>query len=290
MTASREIAFARHDAARGVAWLKQSYAMLAAQRVPWLMLLLLYYFVMGLIDLLPVVGQLAVPLLKPVFAVGFLAAAWAQERGGAPQLKQLFEGFRSNLWALLPLGAFLLLGVMAAIYSSTLVDGGRLVEFLTNPPPAPPPGADATAAEPGATEALLLDSRVQAGMLFAAACGLPVLLALWFAPALVVFQDCGAWQALVTSLRAALANWKPIAVYGLLVFFWGGIVPALATWLIALVVPRSFAFLVAVMVLLPYVFLFIATLHISDYVSYRDIFHADEQLPAAAPSPPDTTA
>jgi hypothetical protein len=27
---------------------------------------------------------------------------------------------------------------------------------------------------------------------------------------------------------------------------------------------------------MPYLFLFIATLHISDYVSYRDIFHADE--------------
>jgi len=28
--------------------------------------------------------------------------------------------------------------------------------------------------------------------------------------------------------------------------------------------------------LLPYVFLFVATLHISDYVSYRDVFHAGE--------------
>jgi len=288
----RDIVYVCHDAARGAAWLRQSWAMLSAQRMPWLMLLLLYYFVLGLIDLLPVVGQLAVPLLKPVFAVGFLAAAWSQERGETPQVRQLFEGFRSNLWALLPLGVFLLGGVMLAILSSALVDGGRLVEFLTNPPAVPPGGTDATATPPETTdtEALLMDPRVQGGMLLAAACGLPVLLALWFAPALVVFQDCSALQALATSLRAALANWKPIAVYGLLVFFWGGIVPALATWLIALVVPKSLAFVVALLVLMPYIFLFIATLHISDYVSYRDIFHADERPQAEPPPAPDAAA
>jgi hypothetical protein len=293
MTALRDIPFVSHDAARGVLWLRQSYAMLSAQRTPWLLLLLLYYFVLGLIDLLPVVGQLAVPLLKPVFAVGFLAAAWAQERGGSPQAKQLFDGFRSNVWALLPLGVFLLVGIMAAILCSAIVDGGRLVEFLTNPPPPPPapaPGADTAAIEATVSEALLTDPRVQGGMLVAAACGLPVLLALWFAPALVVFQDCSALQALATSLRAALANWKPIAVYGLLVFFWGGVVPALATWLIALVVPKSLAFVVALLVLMPYIFLFIATLHISDYVSYRDIFHADERPQAEPPPAPDAAA
>jgi hypothetical protein len=288
----RDIVYVCHDAARGAAWLRQSWAMLSAQRMPWLMLLLLYYFVLGLIDLLPVVGQLAVPLLKPVFAVGFLAAAWSQERGETPQVRQLFEGFRSNLWALLPLGVFLLGGVMLAILSSSLVDGGRLVEFLTNPPAAPPAGTDATGSPPETTdtEALLMDRRVQGGMLLAAACGLPVLLALWFAPALIVFQDCGARQALATSLRAALANWKPISVYGLLVFFWGGVVPAMGTWLIALLVPKTLAFVVALMVLMPYVFLFIATLHISDYVSYRDIFHPDEkaltQPPAEADAAP----
>jgi len=113
-------------------------------------------------------------------------------------------------------------------------------------------------------------------MLFAAVCALPVLLAMWFAPALIVFQDCGAARALATSLRAALANWRPMAVYGLLLFFYGGVVPTVATLLISAVLPESIALVVALFVLMPYLFLFIATLHISDYVSYRDIFHVDE--------------
>ena len=43
-----------------------------------------------------------------------------------------------------------------------------------------------------ATKLPLADEQVQLAMLFAAACALPVMLAMWFAPALVVFQDCSA--------------------------------------------------------------------------------------------------
>jgi hypothetical protein len=273
------IVFARLPGGRGALWLRQSYGMASAHRVRWLLLLLIYYPLLGLIDLVPLVGQIAVPLLKPVFAVGFLAAAWAQERGGAPGPAQLFEGFRSNLRALLPLGAFLIVGITLAVFASTLVDGGKLIGFLTNPP-APADGGDATAAE-----TVLGDPRVQGGMLLAVACGLPVVMALWFAPALVVFQDCGARQALATSFRAALANWRPLAVYAALLFFWGGVVPGLAAALISALVPRSAALAVAAVALIPYVLLFTATLHISDYVAYRDIFHPGEGAPTAAPAP-----
>jgi hypothetical protein len=46
------------------------------------------------------------------------------------------------------------------------------------------------------------------------------------------------------------------------------------------------------LLLMPYLFLFIATLHISDFVSYRDIFHVDEP-PATGDvgsPPPQTTS
>jgi hypothetical protein len=158
-----------------------------------------------------------------------------------------------------------------------VIDGGTLVDVLSG--------------RAKLDEATLASSQVQLAILFAAGCALPVLLALWFAPALVVFQDCSAPLALATSLRAAIANWKPIAVYGLLVFFYGGVVPAIATLLISAVMPESLALPVALMVLMPYVFLFIATLHISDYVSYRDIFHIDETpAPEEADAGPPSTS
>jgi hypothetical protein len=270
------IAYERLPAARGREWLRDAYRMVSQARLPWLMLLLLYYLVLGIVDLVPFLGQIAAPLLKPVLSVGFLAAAWSQERGGTPELKHMFVGFRSNLWALLPLGLVFFVGITLAILGTALVDDGRLVEALSG--------------KVRIDDTLLADGDVQLAMLFAAACALPVMMALWFAPALVVFQDCSARQALGASLAAAVANWRPITLYGLLVFFWGGVVPGLAMALITLVAPASLALGIAIVVLLPYLFLFIAVLHVSDYVSYRDIFHADERPQAEPPPAPDAAA
>lgn len=273
-TAHEAIRFERLPARAGVQWLRHAYGMLSLARLPWLMLLMLYYLVLGLIDVVPYIGQIVAPVLKPVFAVGFLAAAWSQERGGTPSPKQLFAGFRSNLRALLPLGFVLVIGITVAILGTALVDDGKLLDLLSG--------------KAKLDDVSLTDDRVQLAMLFAVVCALPVVLALWFAPALVVFQDCTARQALATSLAASVANWRPLALYGLLVFFYGGVVPSIVATILAFVVPTSILLPFALIVLLPYLFFFVATLHISDYVSYRDIFHHAEahESPASAPANP----
>lgn len=261
---ARDIVFSQHEAGRGFAWLREAYRMFSRARVPWLLIALTYYVVMGVIDIVPYVGKLAYAVLKPVFAVGFLAAAWAQERGAAPRVRQLFSGFSSNLWSLIPLGIFLLAGVTAAILATPLVDGGQLLDVMSG--------------RVRLTEEMIRTGDLQLAMMFAAICSLPTLLALWFAPGLVVFQDANALTAVAASLRAALANWRPLLVYGVAVFFYGGIVPGLVLMLLAAVLPQDVGTFVLVMVLFPYLTFFFATLHISDYVSYRDVFHAGETL------------
>jgi hypothetical protein len=66
----------------------------------------------------------------------------------------------------------------------------------------------------------------------------------------------------------------------LLVLFYGVVVPGLAMAAIGLIIPGNVAFAVALTALLPYFLFLVATLHISDYVSYRDIFHAGEKAGA----------
>jgi hypothetical protein len=240
--------------------------MLWAHRVRWLLLLLTYYLVLLTIRAVPYVGLFVVPMLRPVFAVGFLAAAWSQERGELPAIRHLFAGFRANLRVLLLLGLFFVVGMTGAIAATWLIDDGRLLEVMSG----------ATVVD----ETFLASGSVQAAMLFGALCALPVLLALWFAPALVVFQDCDAPRALATSLRAAIANWRPIVMYALLLFLYLGVLPTFVAAIIAALVPEEAAYTVAVIVMLPYLALLIATMHVSDYVSYRDIFHPDERLSA----------
>ena len=93
----------------------------------------------------------------------------------------------------------------------------------------------------------------------------------------MVFQDANAGAALAASLRAALANWKALAVYGMGVFFYAGVVPV-SSHALPSSCCRGGAAVLAIALLLPYWLFLAATLHVSDYVSYRDVFHASETL------------
>jgi hypothetical protein len=263
------IPFVRRDAWRGMFWLRQALSMFRTAPLRWLLLIVAYYVLVAGAQLgpWPALGKFAAAILKPVFAVGFLAAAWGQERGGKPQFADLFRGFRSNLRALLSLGLVFFVGMTLAVGATAVIDGGALIAWGS--------GGE----EP--SEELLSSGRLQLAMLFGILCALPTLLALWFAPALVVFHDAGALTALSTSLRAALANWRPVAVFGIAILFYGGMVPALGDALARLLdTPASTVLGVAL--LLPYGLIFLATLQIADYVAYRDVFHADVPTPVDA--------
>ncbi len=264
----REFVYTRYPARQGMVWLFAAWQMFKAHRLAWVVLVMAYFLVLLAVRIIPFAGPYAMTVMKPVFAVGLLAAAWTQERGGMPQLRHLFQGFRTNLWALVAIGVFYVAGITLAVFASSLVDGGKVLDLL----------ATASSMSEEKLTAALSDSSLQLGMLFSALLALPVVIATWWAPALVVFQDASAGTALATSLRAAWANWKALAVYGLGVFFYGAIVPGIVIALVALVLPAQVGQLLVIALLLPYSLFFAATLHVSDYVSYRDVFHSGETL------------
>ncbi len=269
---ARTYPYTRHPARQGMVWLKQALHMFNQQRLAWVVLLLAYYLLMLVTRALPIIGSWVMTMMKPVLAVGLLAAAWNQERGTPPALRMILQGFRANVWALLPIGVFFALGVTAAVFGSALVDGGKLIEFISN-------SAGMTEAE---METALEDRQLQFGMLFSALLSLPVLVSTWWAPALIVFQNAGPGAALLASLRAAFANWRPLAIYGLGVFFYGVVLPGVVVSVLRIVLPQPIAQVMVLALLMPYLMFFAACLHISDYISYRDVFHADE-TPGTAP-------
>ena len=145
------IDFVRYSGRRGAIWLKEAATMLSAARDPVADAASVYYLIQLLVSVIPLAGPLAMMVLRPVFTVGFLAAAWTQERGGTPEIRHLFRGFGSNLWALLPVGIVLIVGTTLAVLSTALVDGGVLLEAITsNTKP---------------DEALVPNSRVEGAML-----------------------------------------------------------------------------------------------------------------------------
>jgi hypothetical protein len=255
------VPFVRQPGPRGILWLRQAFRMFQAARGQWLSLLLAFYLLQLTVGLVPYAGPIVMMVLRPVFTVGFLAAAWTQERGGTPSIRHLARGFRANLGALIPVGVFVLLGTLLAVLASIPFDGGALVDALKSAEPA---------------DEALPNAQIQVGMLASIVFALPIVAAAWFAPALVVFNNCGAARALATSLKAVLTNWKPLGVYALVVALYGAVFPAIGIALIASVLPPVAARIAVALTIVPYVFVFITVQTISDYVSYRDLFHPEE--------------
>ncbi len=204
-------------------------------------------------------GGLLFVFLKPVLSVGFLAAAWHHERGELPEARHLFAGFKSNLRALLPLGGVYLVGVLIAATIGLAASGIAMEDIV------------AANGQPK------LDEMTQIRfMLVTLALTLPVTAALWFAPALIVFADATFFQALATSCRACLSNWLAMSVYCVAIFLLLLVIAVCVSPL--LFVSKNVALMLMMVVAVPLT----AVLMISDYVSYRRVFHRDEKVARSA--------
>ncbi|MGH8704798.1 MAG: BPSS1780 family membrane protein [Burkholderiales bacterium] len=248
--------------ARGARWLAEGWGLFRVAPLVWLGLVFLYWLLMTTLSLLPLVGIGAATVLIPAFSVGFMVASRSCEGSRAPELAQLFAGFRGGAWAQLKLGGVYLAALALLLGATTLADDGALARWML------------TGERPD-EEALRSDAFL-AALLVAAGGYMPVMMMFWFAPVLAAWHGLGAAQALFFSFFASLMNWRaffgyaaaaavltigiPFLVLGALLLATGG---KLRLGVMALVFPL-------LIVLLPILFA-------SFYASYRDVFGTVEQ-------------
>lgn len=247
------IAFSVVPAAEGFQWLLGSIRIFRSQWLRYTSLAALFLLIMQIASAIS--GGILVVFLKPVLSVGFLAAAWHHERGELPEARHLFAGFKSNIKALLPLGGVYLIGIMIAASIAMLAAGITVEQVLA------------------ADGKLKLDEATQLKfMLITIVLTLPLSAALWFAPALIVFSDATFLQALAVSVRACLRNWMAMSTYAVAIFLL-----VLAAFVVAapvLYLFQSAALTFAMILAVPLTAIWM----ISDYVSYRRVFHSDERV------------
>lgn len=183
-------------------------------------------------------GTILSILLTPVFTAGFVIGAKALDEGRELKIAHLFAGFTNRFGALIAVGAIYLALLFAIVVVSALVTGVSVWVMLG----AGPDLASATLSE---LTAYLL------AWLIALALMVPVFMAVWFAPPLVVFDGLGALDALKASFRGCLKNIVPFLIYGLIVF--------------GFAILASIPFLLGWLVLAP-------VIGASIYTSYRDIY------------------
>jgi hypothetical protein len=190
-------------AGHGWSWISASWHLFKRQPGMWIGMWLLFVIIMIGAGILPLLGTLLTALFWPVFVAGFCVGCRALDEGGELEIAHLFAGFRERLGPLLGVGALSLLASLIIGMVVGLGLGAGAFTMMRGDP-------EAMAALAGTTLALLV--------LITMALLLPVMMAAWFAPALVVFQGEGVIDSMKGSFAGCLKNIVPFLVYGVVFF------------------------------------------------------------------------
>ncbi len=207
------------DPAQGWAWIVEGYRYFGRSMGVWILLTVIFFAMLIGLQLIPFIGWIAATLLMPVLVGGLMAGCQAIERGGELELAHLFAGFRRNTAQLMLIGLIGFVLTIAIMVPVAVVFGiGGFFAAATDAAAAP------AAYGPGTVLAVLV----------VAALVVPVNMALWFAPALVMLQDQTAMGAIVQSFKACLRNVVPFLIYGavLLVLGFVASIPLGLGWLV----------------------------------------------------------
>ena len=178
----------------------------------------------------------AIALMFPVFCAGMIYGCDLLNRGGTLEITHIFEGFRRHTGNLVVLGGGYLMGFGVIAMIGMLVGGSSvLIGWLIG--------------NLGGIGAFL-GGLVLAGFVFYMLWTL-LIMALWFAPALVILGKVAPVDALLLSLRACARNLPTFALLGVVLY----VITSLAMLAVVL------GMLVAMPVIAGAV-----------YASYRDVF------------------
>ncbi|MCL5061403.1 MAG: hypothetical protein M1449_13650 [Candidatus Thermoplasmatota archaeon] len=186
---------------------------------------LLFGVVMAL-GLIPVVGSSLSELASPLMVAGFMAAYRALDGGGELELPHFLAGLQGPAIPLMTVGAVQLLGTL--LIGQVMLGMGFDPEALMEAAKR----GDATAQEMQAVLNQSMPAVLTGLVLFT-----PLIMATWFAPALILFGGARPATALGISLKAVARNWAAMLVNGLalgLLLFLAALVPLLLGLLVAM--------------------------------------------------------
>jgi len=225
---------------RAVDWLKEGWGLFMQAPGLWILIYLTFFGIMLAAAFFPLVGSLVQNLLFPVLVGGLAMGCDAMRRGQPLEFAHLFAGFSRNSSQLFMLGvlytAAMLVMLLIAFVPTVGLSGGMALFGGGDP--------DALAAA--------LGLPLMLGLLIYLALAVPMLMAIWFAPHLVILNDVPPVEALKLSFFGCLKNILPFLLYGIL------------TFLLAIV--ATLPLLLGWLVLMPW-------LMTSTFSAYRDIYY-----------------
>lgn len=211
-----------------------------------LLRVVLVLLAISLVQVVPLIGTLALMLISPALTAGMLNVFRAVEQRRTPGMETVLAGLTDgrSRRALLLLGTFFIIGLFAAIGSLSAwlapqMDMQALTEFLNDP--------EAMNNNPEQLLVLFQGVNVFGGLALATVVMALVLGGLYFAVPLVFFWNWPVLTALIWSLRALAINWLAFLGFGLVVvgvFLLAGIAFAIISGILSLALGNAGVFLV----------------------------------------------
>jgi len=188
-------------AGRGWDWIAAGWELFKKQAGMWIALTLVALVIFVVLAFIPFLGSIASIVLTPVFGAGIVIGCRAIEEGRALEIGHLFAGFKEKLAPLATVGAIYLGAAIVIALVVGLATGASIFAMMSGHAPE--------VATPAAALTVVLALLIMLALL------LPVMMAIWFAPPLVVFHGKGAVEAMQESFTGCLRNIVPFLVYGL---------------------------------------------------------------------------
>lgn len=191
-------------AGAGAAWLSAGLEIFKTNPGVWIAIAVAFFvFSLG-VNLIPLAGGLVWSVLMPLLIGGMMVGCDALRRGEGLAFSHLFEGFNRKFGPLALIGA-IYLGCVIALVAVLGIGAALLIPLL---------GMDLQQLLAGGDNVAQLPLLVALFTLVVVAVTLPLVMATWFAPSLVVLDDLPAIEAMKQSFLGCLRNIVPFLVYG----------------------------------------------------------------------------
>jgi len=230
------------NAKQGLQWILSGFYLFRKTPMVWILVCFTLILIAMSMSFVPLLGKFIFTLVSPVFLAGIMIGCKHMEQGKPLEITHLFIAFKTNAAPLITIGGIYLVGQILIIGFVMLIGGSAMTDMLLY------------GKRVDESELMGVMSSMLTSSLIALTLSVPLMMASWFSPLLVVFDNIPPIVAMQRSFFACLKNFIPFQVYGVT--------------LIVLTILSVMPYGAGLIILIP-------TLFASIYVSYKDIFLAE---------------
>jgi uncharacterized membrane protein len=219
----------KNPAGYGWKWIKEAFEYFMASPGIWIASVIIMVIIMMVLAFIPVLGSFASNFLTTIFTAGLMLGCSAIDRNEPLTINHLFAGFKKNTGNLVLVSLLYMAGmivIMMLVGLIMLLTGGASGLFNDM-------AANSQAgASPEQIQAMMGVGGI--AMLIGLAAIIPLAMAYYFAPVLIIKHDLGPVEAMALSFKGCLKNMMPFLVYGIVMAVLAIVasLPLLLGWLV----------------------------------------------------------